>query len=460
MSAVHSPLSALRHRNYRLLWIGQLVSMAGSMMQGAAVLWHVSLLAGEGHKAIALGIVGLVRVVPIVVFSMLGGVVADALDRRRLMLITQAVMTACAGVLAWLTFRGLSVSWPVYLLTGLSAAAAAFDAPARQALMPTLVPRALLPNALSLYSMMFQVASVVGPALGGMVIATWSVGAVYACNAASFLAVIVALLLMRDLPARAAPGSDGAAAPAISWAAAAEGLRFVFGTPLLRSSMLLDFFATFFSSATALLPIFAQDILHVGPHGYGWLAAAPALGAVLTGAAMVRFEPHIDRRGVVLLRAVVIYGVATIFFGLSTSYALTFLCLAATGAADTVSMVLRNIIRHLATPDRLRGRMTSVNMVFFMGGPQLGEFEAGVVAQLLGAVASVVSGGVGCLLATAWVARRTPELVHYRREPIALAETIVERTAAAGAAGAERGALTAGAVASAKAGEEGAPVAR
>ena len=460
MSAASSPLSALRHRNYRLLWIGQLISMAGSMMQGAAVLWHVSLLAGEGHKAIALGIVGLVRVVPIVVFSMLGGVVADALDRRRLMLVTQTLMTACAAVLAVLTFRGLSVSWPVYLLTGLSAAAAAFDAPARQSLMPNLVPRAVLPNALSLYSMMFQVASVVGPALGGMVIASWSVGGVYALNAASFLAVIVALLLMRDLPPRAAPGSDGAAAPAISWAAAAEGLRFVFGTPLLRSSMLLDFFATFFSSATALLPIFAQDILHVGPHGYGWLAAAPALGAVLTGAAMVRFEPHIIRRGVVLLRAVVIYGVATIAFGLSTSYAFTFLCLAATGASDTVSMVLRNIIRHLATPDRLRGRMTSVNMVFFMGGPQLGEFEAGVVAQLFGAVASVVSGGVGCLLATAWVARRTPELVHYRRESAAPEATVVERTAAAGAAGAERGALTANAVATAKAEEDGAAVGR
>ena len=454
MSAGTSSLSALRHRNFRLLWIGQLVSMAGSMMQGAAVLWHVSLLAGEGQKAIALGIVGLVRVVPIVVFSMLGGVVADAVDRRRMMLVTQVVMTSSAATLALLTFRGLSSSWPVYVLTAVSAAAAAFDAPARQALMPNLVPRALLPNALSLYSMMFQVASVVGPGLGGMVIAGWGVGAVYALNAASFLAVIVALLLMRDLPPRAAPGADGAAAPAISWAAAAEGLRFVFGHPLLRSSMLLDFFATFFSSATALLPIFAQDILHVGPLGYGWLSAAPALGAVLAGGAMVRFEPRIERRGVVLLRSVVLYGLATIVFGFSTSYALTFACLAVTGAADTVSLVLRNIIRHLATPDRLRGRMTSVNMVFFMGGPQLGEFEAGVVAQLFGAVASVVSGGVGCVLATFWIARRTPELGSYRREAVTSAvETAVERTAAAGAAGAERGALTAGAVATAKAGD-------
>ena len=189
--------------------------------------------------------------------------------------------------------------------------------------------------------------------------------------------------------------------------------------------------------------------------------ALAALGAVLAGGAMVRFEPRIERRGVVLLRSVVIYGLATIVFGLSTSYALTFACLALTGAADTVSMVLRNIIRHLATPDRLRGRMTSVNMVFFMGGPQLGEFEAGVVAQLFGAVASVVSGGVGCVLATAWIAKRTPELGSYRREAVASpGETAVERTAAAGAAGAERGALTAGAVATAKAGEDEAAVGR
>jgi hypothetical protein len=155
---------------------------------------------------------------------------------------------------------------------------------------------------------------------------------------------------------------------------------------------------------------------------------------------------------------VVVYGVATIGFGLSTNFALTFACLALTGAADTVSMVLRNIIRHLATPDRLRGRMTSVNMVFFMGGPQLGEFEAGLVAQGFGAVASVVSGGIGCLLATAWIARRTPELVEHRREEgVSLpAEAAVERTAAAGAATGERGALTAGAVATARAAENAA----
>jgi MFS family permease len=179
--------------------------------------------------------------------------------------------------------------------------------------------------------------------------------------------------------------------------------------------MLLDFVATFFASATALLPIFAQDILHVGARGYGWLYAAPAIGAALSGIVMAGAIERIDRRGVTLLWAVAAYGAATLVFGLSRSYWLTLLCLAGVGGADTVSTVIRNIIRQLETPDELRGRMTGVNMVFFMGGPQLGELEAGVLAQLAGATVSVVTGGIGCLAATGLVAGRTPELRRYRR---------------------------------------------
>jgi MFS family permease len=176
--------------------------------------------------------------------------------------------------------------------------------------------------------------------------------------------------------------------------------------------MLLDFFATFFSSATALLPIFAQDILHVGARGYGWLYAAPAIGALFSSAAMVPLTERIRRRGVVLLWAVAGYGLATVIFGFSTSFWLTFACLALTGVTDTVSMVIRNIIRQLETPDRLRGRMIGVNMLFFMGGPQLGELEAGVVADWLGAPLSVITGGIGCLLCTGFLAITTPDLRH------------------------------------------------
>ena len=398
-------------------------------MQTAAILWHVSLLVPEDRRALALGMVGLVRVVPVVFFSLVSGVAADALDRRRLMLVTQSAMAFLALILTVLTFRGLSAVWPIYLLAACSSAAGAFDLPARQALLPNLVPREHLPNAISLNTIMMQVASVAGPGLGGTVIAWGGVGAVYAFNTVSFLVVIAALLMMRTEQGQTGVemGSDPGLTPNpkqqaadrgnFTVAAAMEGLRFVFRAPLIRSTMLLDFFATFFSSATALLPIYAQDILHVGAHGYGWLYAAPAAGAVLASAVMVRAVDWIDRRGLVLLGAVGIYGLATTAFGVSHLFWLSFACLAATGAADTVSMVFRNLIRQLETPDRLRGRMVGVNMVFFMGGPQLGELEAGLVASWLGPVVSVVSGGIGCIIATAWVAASTPMLRAYRGRP-------------------------------------------
>ncbi|MBE3075829.1 MAG: MFS transporter, partial [Actinobacteria bacterium] len=276
-----------------------------------------------------------------------------------------------------------------------------------------------LPNAISLNTIAIQTAAVAGPALGGLVIATKGVGWVYATNAVSFAFVLGALLMMKGAGgAHLEAQTEGARTRQggnFSVKAALEGLRFVFRAPLIRSTMLLDFFATFFSSATALLPIFAQDVLHVGARGYGWLYAAPAVGAVLASGAMVRAVERIERRGTVLVGAVLTYGVATVAFGLSTLFWLTFACLAATGAADTVSMVFRNLIRQLETPDYLRGRMTGVNMIFFMGGPQLGELEAGLVANWLGPVVSVVTGGIGCLLATAWVASSTPALRAYRR---------------------------------------------
>jgi MFS family permease len=315
--------------------------------------------------------------------------------------------------LAVAAFRGTGV-WPVYALAAAGAAVGTFDMPARQALVPMLVPREHLPNAISLNTIMFQTASVSGPALGGLLIATTSVGWAYIINALSFGFVIVALLMMRDVPER--QQSEAGSRDDVSWHAALEGLRFVFRQPLIRSTMLLDFFATFFSSATALLPIFAQDILRVGPRGYGWLYAAPAIGAVATSVAMIPITPRIVRRGPVLLWAIVFFGLATVGFGLSRSFWLTFLCLALTGATDTISIIIRNIVRQLETPDRLRGRMIGVNMVFFIGGPQLGEFEAGSVASWLGATVSVVTGGIGSLIATAWVAASTPALRHYRAE--------------------------------------------
>jgi MFS family permease len=408
----HTP--ALRHRNFRLIWISLFVSFAGSFMQQAAILWHVSLLVAPEHKGLALGMVGLVRVLPIVAFSMISGVAADVFNRRKLMMVTQIGGTIVAAVLAALAFGGLKVVWPIYVLAAIGAATSAFDAPARQSLIPMLVPREDLPNAISLNTVMVQVAQVGGPAIGGVVIALTNVAWAYVFNAISFLFVMVALLMMRDV--RATQRGATHAGHAMSLKAAREGLRFVFRSPMIRSTMLLDFFATFFASATALLPIFAQDILHVGPRGYGWLYAAPAVGASLGSLVMVRFVDHIERRGPTLVLAVIAYGLSTVVFGVSTMFWVSFACLAVSGASDAVSMVIRNLVRQLDTPDDMRGRMTGENMMFFMGGPQLGELEAGAVANWRGAPFSVVTGGLGCLAATVIVAWLTPQVWAYRRD--------------------------------------------
>jgi MFS family permease len=405
----HAP--ALKFRNFRLLWLGLFASFIGSFMQHAALLWHVSLLVPD-NKALALGAVGLVRVLPLVTLSLVSGVMADVWDRRKLMMATSIGGGVVALALAALAFADVTVVWPVYALAALGSAASAFDAPARHALVPMLVPRETLPNAVSLNTAMIQSAAVGGPAVAGVVIATLGVEWAYVANALSFGCVFVALVRMQGVPAtERRPGTTDD----ISIRAAKEGLRFVFASPMIRSSMLLDFFASFFASATALLPIFAQDILHVGPSGYGWLYAAPAIGSTLGSIAMIRFISHIDRRGPVLVWAVILYGLSTVAFGLSETFWLTFACLAFSGLADSVSMIIRNLIRQLETPDSLRGRMTGINMVFFMGGPQLGELEAGLVANWRGAPFSVITGGVGCLVATLAIVAMTPALWKYRR---------------------------------------------
>lgn len=371
------------------------------MMQTAAILWHIYEITGS---AMALGLVGLVRVVPIVGFSLLSGVVADTFDRRKLMLLAQSGMALCAFGLGLVAFLHIRVAWPVYLLAALSSSFGAFDMPARQSLIPSIVPRNDLPNAFSLNATMFQAASVTGPAVGGIVLAHLGLHWAYWINAASFLAIIAALFLISYRPADAQENR-----PDVSLHAALEGLRFVRNEPFIISTMLLDFFATFFSSATALLPIYAKNILHVGAIGYGWLYAAEAVGALFTGITL-SLRRNVDTSGKTLLIAVACYGAATILFGLSRLFVFSFLALAAVGASDTVSMVIRNTIRQLRTPDHLRGRMVSVNMIFFMGGPQLGELEAGVVAGWFGAPFSVVSGGIGCLIAAACVAKVWPVL--------------------------------------------------
>jgi len=376
-------------------------------MQLVAINWHVYVLT---KSALALGLVGAFRGLPVILCSLAGGVVADAVDRKRLMIGTQSVMLVSAAALTVTTLAGVQSVWPIYLLSALAATATAFDIPARQSMMPTLVPMEDFPNAVSLGMIVFNVATIGGPAIAGVLLAQSGPGLIYGINAASFVAVIFALLAMR---VSGSPDRQTDRKSALSFAAMKEGLAFVWRTPIMVQTMTLDFVATFFASATMLLPIFARERLHVGPHGYGWLAAAPAIGSVLTAYVIARLGTTMQRQGRIVVWAVAVFGVATAAFGVSRVFWFSLLMLAVTGAADTVSTVLRQTIRQLVTPNYLRGRMTSINMMFFMGGPQLGELEAGLVAALVGAPLSVVIGGLGSTLAAGIAALKSKSLLQF-----------------------------------------------
>jgi len=412
---------ALRFRDYRIFWFGLFVSVIGSQMQLIAVNWHIfELLRGEtlsvelfgrtfelGAQALGLGTLGLVRVIPIVLFALLGGMLADTRNRRTLLLYAEVAAALMAGALAVLTLTGRETVPLIYLFTAALSAVAAFENPSRQSLVPHLVPAEHFSNAVSVQTLTWTTAAIIGPALAGLLVAYVDIGVVYAFNALSFLAVVVSLLLMHYR------GHVAASTTGLGLGALREGLRFVFRTPIISSTMLLDFIATFFSSARTMLPIVASDILGVGAVGYGWLATADSMGAVLAGSALATRGEQLRRQGPLLLACVVLYGAATAIFGISTLFAVSFLMLMLVGAGDAISTVIRGTVRQLSTPDALRGRMTSVNMMFFMGGPQLGELEAGLVAAAFGVPFAIVSGGVATVLLTLLVAWRFPILRRY-----------------------------------------------
>lgn len=406
---------SLKHRRFFYLWLGLLISIAGTQMQIWAIFWHIRTLT---EAPIALGGVGLARILPVIVFSLIGGAVADSFKRTRILFITQTSAALIALSLGLFTQFGNITIWHIYALTALQAVAIAFDGPARQALVPNLVPARDLPNAFSMTSLAFQSGAILGPALSGFAIAYGGQEAVYYVNAGSFLAVIVALVLIGDIPQKAS-----GRAKAVSWESIREGIQFIWNKPIILSTMLLDFVATFFASANTLMPIVAVDILKVGVLEYGWLSAAQSVGAVLA-ALVVSQVRELKRQGAVFLGAVVVFGAATVLFGLSSSFVLAWGALAVTGAADSVSTIIRNTIRQLQTPDHIRGRMTSVNMIFFQGGPQLGEVEAGIVAQLFGAPFAIVSGGIACILGMMLIVRKWPALLTYNGdEPIVAGAT-------------------------------------
>ena len=397
-SPAHDPYVLLREGNYRRFLLAGMCATVGGQMQGVAVGWELYERTGSPT---ALGLVGLAQVVPVLLLAIPAGHAADRHSRKGQIVVAHTLLLAAALGLALLSgLRGPVGLWYVCLvLNGVGQAA---NMPARWAILPQVVPRAQVASAVTWNSSAWQIASVAGPALGGLVIA-WTRGATaaYALNAAC-LAVAIALTTTFHLrPIRRDPDP-------LSWQSVLAGLRFVFRTELILATITLDLFAVLLGGATALLPVFAKDILHVGPAGLGWLRAAPSLGALLM-AVMLAHRPPLRRAGRSLLWAVGGFGAATVVFGFSTDPYLSFAMLFLTGALDNVSVVVRHTLVQVLTPDAMRGRVSAVNTIFIGSSNELGEFESGLAARFFGPVAAVVLGGVGAvaivfLVAAAWPA--------------------------------------------------------
>jgi MFS family permease len=388
-------------------------------MQVWAIFWHLRVLSDD---PIVVSGIGIAKFLPILLFALIGGLVADTFDRRRVVLITQTAMILIATTLGLLTYFGHIQLWHMYVLVAIQGIAVSFDGPSRQSMVPAIVPREDLPSAFGLQSIAADVGAVVGPALCGLVIATLGLQWIYWINAVSFIAVIVALINMGPIPSPRSLNINKTMNPfkRLNFAEIPAGIRFIMGHPIILSSMLLDFFATFFSSANTLMPFIATDVLHTDAIGYGWLSAAQSIGAVTVALFMAQAN-GVRKQGKLLLWGVGAFGVATAVFGLSRNYALTMLALIVVGAGDAISTVLRNTIRQLQTPDEMRGRMVSINQIFFAGGPQLGEVEAGIVASTLGTPFAIISGGIGCVIAVLFTAFRYPALRNYNGDEEVLA---------------------------------------
>jgi MFS family permease len=396
-----SSLAVFREPGFRWYLTSRFFSGTAMMLLRTAISWHVYDLS---HSAFQLGMIGLIQFLPVLPLSLVAGAVADVVDRRRLVLLSQLVPFLCSLTLCVSTLSG-HVSLPVlYVAVALAAVASVFESPARASILPQIVPRELFPRAVTVSSTAIWLAFATGPMLMGFTAAQGGIASAYGLHALLVTGSLVSLLKLPPL---------GAATSArISWEVIREGLVFVWRNPVVLGCMTLDMFAVILGGATALLPIYARDILSVGELGYGLLSASLELGALAMSAALI-FLPGFRRAGSALLGAVAVYGVATIVFGLSRWFPLSVLAYMVAGMADAVSVVLRGTAIQLSTPDALRGRVSSVNFIFIGASNQLGAAESGFLASLTSATFAVVSGGVGCLAVVALVAWRMPALRRY-----------------------------------------------
>jgi len=404
----HDAYAALRVRDFRRLLTGHLVSVLGTNMQTVGVGWQ---LYEETSSYMALGMVGLVQVVPIISLALLSGQIADRFDRRKVLMAATSLAAFSSFSLATISAQGGSVLL-IYTFLFLNGVARSFQGPARSSLMPQLVPLPIFGNAVRWSVSGFELSAMIGPALGGALIAlTKGTTLVFLSAGLSGLFFLTMLARLTKRP-YVAESSDSSKPSSTNLRTLLAGFGYVRQKGILLAAMMLDMFAVLFGGAVALLPVYAKDILQVGPTGLGWLQAAPSLGAVTT-ALITTHLPPFKKAGRALLLAVAGFGVATIIFGLSRNFWLSLVMLFLTGAFDNISVVVRQTLVTLLTPDEMRGRVSAVNGMFISASNELGRFESGTVAYFFGAVFSVVSGGIGTLIVVALVARLSPQLRRY-----------------------------------------------
>jgi MFS family permease len=395
----HDPYAVLRVRDFRLLIIGRLLSSLGGEMLTFAVAWQLWL---RTHSALALGMVGLAQVVPVIVLSLPGGHFADQHNRRRIMIAGQSIFALCSVSLALLSWRQgpVLLIYAVLLVIG---TVRAFNDPASSTLTPETVPPELFGNAATWTSSFWQLAAISGPAVAGVwVAAVGSVTWLYVFDAGAVVAYVVLLGLIRGRPIPLA--SKAATLDSLK-----EGFRFMSKSKVILAAITLDMFAVLFGGAVALLPIFATDILKVGPTGLGIMRAAPSVGALIMAFALAHL-PAFKKAGKTLLGAVVGFGLATIVFGLSRHFLLSVAMLALLGALDNISVVIRATLMLTRVPDAMRGRISAVNSIFIGMSNELGTFESGLLASLVGPVIAVWGGGIGAILVALTVGGIFPQM--------------------------------------------------
>lgn len=403
---------ALASADFRRYLAGNFLSNAGTHIQTTALAYHVYVLTGSSFMV---GLLGICRVVPLLIFTLFAGVLADHADRRKVMLATQSAMAAVALILALVEGTVGVTPTLIYILVAISSIAIAVDGPSRQSLVVSLVPQEHFPNAVSIGGIGWRFAEVIGPVVAGFLMAWKGYGfaACYLVNSISFLAVLYAVWRMPPKPPENVEVGDRPENLRDVFRQIKDGWRFVNDTPVIRHAMWIDFWATFFSTADALLPAMSEH-LKLGPQGYGMLSSSAAVGAAIA-AGVLAFRKTFVKQGAWVVGMVAVYGFATVMFALSFHPLWAGLFLAMTGAADMISTVMRQTLRQLATPDSMRGRMTAISSLFFISGPRLGDFEAGLASRAFGDRWSVAIGGLACMGIAAMYSQ-AKRLMGYRHE--------------------------------------------